>query len=330
MSSASFRSVSCVFSQTRRHLPRVRVYGILAVLVATACPGIERAGAVPVSGVREAFAGDTIIVIAHRGCWQPAPENSLAAIEACIELGVDMVELDVRQTRDGALVAIHDETLDRTTDRAGFVGSATLSEIRHTRLRAGAGGQGTRLTSERLPTLREALQLAKDRVLVNLDVKEPIHDAVMAVVDQLGVADQVLFKLRAAPDSPDLAAADFHGRAPFMPILAQCNPAVPTGEYCIRSLAGIETAYGAYAPVAYELVFHDDRFLQEALVPLRRGGAEIWVNTLYPEIAGGRDEHDPDSLRDAIWGSLIDMGVTAIQTDRPAYLLDYLAARGQR
>lgn len=319
-----------MFSRTPGYLPWMRVYGVLAVLATTACTGLERAGAIPVNSVREAFARDAVIVIAHRACWQQAPENSLAAIEACIALDVDMVELDVRQTRDGALVLIHDETLDRTTDRAGFVGSATLSEVRHARLRMGAGGRGTPLTSERVPTLLDALQFTKDRVLVNLDVKEPIHDAVIAVVEQAGVADQVLFKLRAAPDSPDLAAAAFHGRAPFMPILAQCNPAAPTGEYCVGSLAGIETAYGAYAPVAYELVFHDDRFLQEALVPLRRGAAEIWVNTLYPEIAGGRDERDPDGLPDAVWGSLIDMGVTAIQTDRPACLLDYLAARGQR
>ncbi len=317
-------------SRACRHLRWIRVCGILAALVTTGCASLERTGTVPVNGVREAFARDAVIVIAHRACWHRAPENSLAAIEACIELGVDMVELDVRQTRDGALVVIHDETLDRTTDRAGFVDSATLSKIRRARLRAGAGGRRAPLTSERVPTLLAALQLTKDRVLVNLDVKEPIHDAVMAIVDQAGVADQVLFKLRAAPDSPVLAAADFHGRAPFMPILAQCDPVAPTGEYCTDNLAGIETAYGAYTPVAYELVFRDDRFLREALIPLRRGGAEIWVNTLYPDIAGGRDERDPDGLPDAIWGSLIDMGVTAIQTDRPARLLDYLAARGRR
>jgi hypothetical protein len=62
-----------------------------------------------------------VLVVAHRTCWRNAPENTLQAIEHCIKVGVDMVEIDVRKTKDGELVVIHDETLDRTTNGAGLV-----------------------------------------------------------------------------------------------------------------------------------------------------------------------------------------------------------------
>ena len=58
---------------------------------------------------------DQIIVIAHRGNWHNAPENSLQAIQNSIEMGVDMVEIDIRETKDGKLVLMHDQSIDRTT-----------------------------------------------------------------------------------------------------------------------------------------------------------------------------------------------------------------------
>src|SRR5207244_9942203 len=61
------------------------------------------------------------VVVAHRGVHTSAPENSLASVREAIALGVDMVELDVRTTRDGRLVLLHDETVDRTTDGSGRV-----------------------------------------------------------------------------------------------------------------------------------------------------------------------------------------------------------------
>src|SRR5688500_19729358 len=59
------------------------------------------------------------LVIAHRGCWRQPAENSLAAIAACAALGVDMVEIDLRQTKDGVIVLLHDDSLERTTSLSG-------------------------------------------------------------------------------------------------------------------------------------------------------------------------------------------------------------------
>ncbi|MEM7658856.1 MAG: glycerophosphodiester phosphodiesterase family protein, partial [Bacteroidota bacterium] len=62
---------------------------------------------------------DHVLAVSHRGDWRYAPENSLMAVQRCIDLGVDIVEIDVRMTKDGHLVAMHDKTVDRTTNGSG-------------------------------------------------------------------------------------------------------------------------------------------------------------------------------------------------------------------
>jgi glycerophosphoryl diester phosphodiesterase len=81
-----------------------------------------------------------VLVVAHRACWRNASENTLQAIEHCIKAGMDMVEIDVRKTKDGELVVIHDETLDRTNNGAGLVSSHTLEEIQTLKTRFGIVG----------------------------------------------------------------------------------------------------------------------------------------------------------------------------------------------
>jgi glycerophosphoryl diester phosphodiesterase len=128
-------------------------------------------------------------VIAHRGASAEAPENTLPAFEAAVQRGADAFELDVRLTADGAPVVIHDDTLDRTTDRSGLVRSHTLAELRS--LDAGA-----RFTSDRgrtypyrgadvrIPTLGEVLW-AFPRMPVLLEIKEPeAQEAVRKVLLQ--------------------------------------------------------------------------------------------------------------------------------------------------
>jgi glycerophosphoryl diester phosphodiesterase len=90
--------------------------------------------------------------IAHRGGLAYRPENTLAAFQNAIDQGVDWLEFDVQMTKDGALVVIHDETVDRTTNGSGRVADMTLEQIR-----ALDAGQG-----ERVPTFEEAIAVAKE------------------------------------------------------------------------------------------------------------------------------------------------------------------------
>ena len=97
-------------------------------------------------------------VHAHRGGAGLAPENTLAAFRKALELGVDALEMDLHVTRDGAVVVIHDETLDRTTDGRGGVSALSLEEVK----RSDAGRKfAPAFRGERIPTLREVIDLVK-------------------------------------------------------------------------------------------------------------------------------------------------------------------------
>lgn len=102
-----------------------------------------------------------VLRIGHRGAAGHAPENTLAAVRKGIELGVDFVEIDVRRTADGALVAVHDRTVNRTTRGKGEVAACTVREL--TALDAGNG--------QRIPTVEEVLEIAAGRTGLMLELK---------------------------------------------------------------------------------------------------------------------------------------------------------------
>jgi len=130
------------------------------------------------------------IIICHRGHWKEAPENSLAAVRAALELPVEGVEIDVHCTADGVPIVMHDHEVDRTTDGRGPVAGLTLAQVRAMRVRArdatSAGGgpaSGGGFSNERVPTLEEVLAATVGKRLLAVEVKPPgIERAVLEVV----------------------------------------------------------------------------------------------------------------------------------------------------
>ena len=110
-----------------------------------------------------------VMVIAHRGFSGKAPENTMAAFRRAIEIGSDAIELDVRFSGDGRLVVFHDDTLERTTNGRGKVADLTVKELKQ--LDAGRWF-GPAFTGERIPALREVLELARGRILLNIELKK--------------------------------------------------------------------------------------------------------------------------------------------------------------
>jgi glycerophosphoryl diester phosphodiesterase len=138
-------------------------------------------------------------IVGHRGISAKAPENTLAAFSmaACTE-GVDMIELDVRLTKDEEVVVFHDRTLQRTTTGNGIVRRYTLQEIKQ--FDAGSWFHPS-FVHERVPTLKEVLDLVRGRLWVNIEIKsdyfhrEPeglLETKVLHVIEQCGMLDQVL------------------------------------------------------------------------------------------------------------------------------------------
>jgi glycerophosphoryl diester phosphodiesterase len=108
-------------------------------------------------------------VIGHMGSCADRPGNTLAGVRRAIEAGAHASEVDVRTTKDGVLVCLHDPEVDRTTDGKGKVADLTLAEVK--KLDAGVRFDAT-FRGERVPTLREVLELAKGKIGVMIDLKE--------------------------------------------------------------------------------------------------------------------------------------------------------------
>ncbi|AHL21707.1 glycerophosphodiester phosphodiesterase family protein [Thermococcus nautili] len=112
---------------------------------------------------------DRVIVLGHRGCMGKLPENSLLAFKKAVEAGADGVELDVWLTKDGKVVVMHDETIDRTSDMSGRQKDMTLEELKKADIGLG----------ERIPTLEEVFEALPDDALINVELKD--RDAVEEV-----------------------------------------------------------------------------------------------------------------------------------------------------
>lgn len=133
---------------------------------------------------------DEILTCAHRGYHENNPENSLAAINDAIEEGIEIVEIDIRQSKDGHLVLVHDETLDRTTNGTGLVNNFTLAELLEFNLKNSNGI----LTNQKITTLKEALAEGRGRVYYDLDISKKVNfEAVYPLVKQYGMLKQVFF-----------------------------------------------------------------------------------------------------------------------------------------
>jgi glycerophosphoryl diester phosphodiesterase len=139
------------------------------------------------------------LIIGHRGYRGKYPENTLAGFLAAIEAGADMIEFDVRLSRDGFPMVIHDARLERTTNGNGTVFDRSLAELQ--KLDAGAWFH-PRFTGERIPTLDEVLDMARKQIPVNIEIKvdatEPPHfwrgieEKVLNSVYRCGTCDEVL------------------------------------------------------------------------------------------------------------------------------------------
>lgn len=292
---------------------------------------------------------DHVMVVAHRAGWKEngrvvRAENSKAAIDHSASLSVEMVELDVRRTLDGALVVMHDATLERTTTCKGAVAEQSLVTLRTCRLMV----EGTGIvTDEPVPTLAEMLLHAKGRILVNIDNKLEPEDLVeiVATARRLDMTDGILIKTAIWNDErlerarsvmtaigPDVA---------FMPILA--DDAVKDTAFVAR------VARAFNAPAAEMINWRRDAaepltasggplFSPRARAAAIRGNFHMWINT-YPitdrpegMVAGGRGDGLAWSQGQtgAVYGFWIDRGATIIQTDEPKAVIGWLEGQGLR
>lgn len=261
-----------------------------------------------------------VFVAAHRGDWRNAPENSLQAVKNCIEMGVDIVEIDLKKTKDGRLILMHDKTIDRTTTGKGVPSDYTLEELRKFYLRNGAGHK----TAHKIATLEEVLNLAKGRILLNIDKGYDYFKDVYALLKKTGTIDQVIVKSELHFERVKAENGDVLRKVLFMPVV-HLNK-----EGAKQTVASYENEFN---PFAYECVFDEATpGVVDILKGIRAHRSQLWINSLWPELCGGHDDDKAveQGLTEESWGWLLSNGCTIIQTDRPALLIDYLSGKGLR
>ena len=264
---------------------------------------------------------DYVSVVAHRACWADAPENSYAAIDACLELGVDVIEIDVRQTGDGKLVVFHDATVERMTTARGSVADWSLERLSSLKLKSRDGGAGSPETEERIPELASLLEHYRGRAVFNLDVKtQAAYETTVATVQALGMIDEVLIKRAGVAADSEIRNMTRIPGIQFMPIIRET----------MGDLQAIVEDFEVLDPVAYEVVFQSPNYLASIDRVSTATVRPIWVNTLKPQLAGGLYDGGPDHDADSTWGLLIENGVRVIQTDYPESLIQYLEDAGFR
>ena len=263
-------------------------------------------------------ASKKVLVASHRGDWRNYPENSLPAIRSAIEMGVDIVEIDLALTSDSVLVLCHDRTIDRTTSGRGLIAEITYDSIRRVNLRAGQNA----VTHWKVPTLEEALILCKDKIVVNIDKGFQYYGLIHPLLEKYGMLEQVLIKSNVTADRAAATFSKYDDNCLFMPIV----------NFGKKSYRKILESYERlkYPLLAYEICWSE--YTPEVETCMREviaGGSKLWVNSLWPSLCGGLcDDAAFEGDPAAVYGKLVGMGATMIQTDRPELLISYLRARG--
>ena len=311
---------------------RLSIGGVLAAFAfaATTASAAERSFAERKALFRSADR-NYVFVALHRASWRDAPENSIPAIEAAIAMGADMVEIDVKRTKDGVYVLSHDQTVDRCTDATGKISEMTFEELGRLNLKSGQGGRWGRPTDVKYPTLEEALRTTKGRIMVNLDHCWNFQPDMIEMCRKVGVQDEVI--LKGGGGVKRVKERDF-GAEPWK--------AVESGEFVYMPIVAIDendaTGLGKLREWSeipcvkvYEIVAKKD--LPDEGNPAKLASKpRLWINTMWGSLCAGHDDNASvkgDPAKDG-WGWALDKGATVIQTDNPRPLLKWLESVGRR
>jgi glycerophosphoryl diester phosphodiesterase len=232
-------------------------------------------------------------VMAHRGASAAAPENTLAAVQLAIESGAQWVEIDVQETADGEIVVIHDSDLKKVGGVPLVVGRSTLAALRAVDI---GSWFDPRFAGERIPTLREVLELCRGRIGVNIELKyygteRNLEQGVAAIVDELGMADEVVAMSLSLPGIRRMSAL---------------RPDWTTGLLS-------SVAVGNLAALDVDFLALNARAATRPLIrALHRQGKKVMVWTV----------NDPVGVT-----AMASRGVDGIITDEPAMAVDLLAGR---
>lgn len=255
-----------------------------------------------------------ILVASHRGDWQTFPENTLPAIQKCIELGVEIVEIDVRKTGDGKMVVIHDSDLERTTNGTGKVNQRTLSYIQDLKTKDKYGN----LTKYGVPTLEEVMLLAKGKTLVMIDKANDFFPEVLKVFIETKTIDHALF----IEPYPCAEAKKEMGE-----FLFEYAHYVPRIKESIEDIQRFQNSFSTSTIAAFEYRFSTEN---SEVLNFIKDANRVWVTTISAEMCAGHDDALAQNDVDAAWGWCVQRGANILLTDYPSEMIQYLKSKSYR
>ncbi|MEC3908234.1 glycerophosphodiester phosphodiesterase family protein [Tamlana sp. 2201CG12-4] len=261
-----------------------------------------------------------VMVMAHRQDWKNYPENTIESLQSCIDKGIDIVEIDIRKTKDGELVVMHDGSVNRTTNGKGRISDLTLEEIKALRIKDHKGN----LTDYTVPSFEEYMAAAKRKIMVNLDIK-------INALENFASMYKILKKTKTLDHALWVFNAEYE-------VVKDTLAKYPGVIICPKIGSHQKDPVGSYHNWVdnYDLktVFFRFKTEQDSLwtvVPdAQKKRIKLYCHTLWSggSSAGRSDEKAPENP-DENWGWLIDNGMEIIMTDEIDLLMDYIKSRRQ-
>jgi len=246
---------------------------------------------------------DYVMVAAHRAGHNGYVENSLKAIQHALDLGVDIIELDVKVTLDSVVVLNHDGKIDRTTNGKGDPEKYTWAELQKFKLKMPDGT----ITNERLATFEEALKMTKGKALIDIDIKTSNLKPVVDAIKKTGTANQVFF-----------FDNDYDALKEVLSMLPEALLMPRAYDYNMA-----DSALQVFNPAVIHI---DESFYTPELTSLiRKKNARVWINAL-----GEQDYLIHEGDTEEALKNLLQHGANIFQTDEPELLIPLLELKGLR
>jgi len=231
-------------------------------------------------------------VIAHRGVHIGIPENTISAYKQAIALGCDFIEIDIRRTKDGKFVSVHNSTIDAYVDSlSGKVSDFTLAELKQMNI-------GKRIDpiweNERIPTFEEILMLCKNKIGIYLDLKEPYVKELIEIIKNYEMEESIVWYI---PTSYIDAIKEVKNNC------KKCLPMPDPGP--------IENVVSVVEEINPSVIATDmGELSKEYMTAAQNYNVRVFV-----------DEKNGDKKE---WEKLLEFGVDGIQTDNPEKLIEYI------
>lgn len=259
-----------------------------------------------------------LMSVAHKGNWRNYPENSLEGIQSCIDIGVDIVEVDIQKTKDSQFVLMSDSDLSRMcVDKDGHtikskVSDKNIKDIQEYYLRDSRGGVNSKETKYKVPSLEDAIKLCKGNIMIMIDNAWKYGDEIQSIVKRLDAEDLVILRKAGTPE--EISKYIQKNELPISHICGYYEGvmASPAKKYVKETLTAGSKIIELSSKNGYSSLF------KKSVLKKFEGNGRAFISTVDTQTCGDREDMEKD------WDDLVDRGYSVIETDFPQELVSHI------